>query len=120
MADIKRFFDDYLNIGKMLEEKREYREMMARVKALPEDYRFVFEKMQKYMWGFATGSGYDMMALQEGLVELFEEGAAQGRPVLDVTGTDVAAFADELIKGARTYTGDQSEKLNAAVAKKLT
>src|SRR5215210_7314250 len=28
--------------------------MIGRVKALPEDYRFVYEKIQKYMWSFAA------------------------------------------------------------------
>jgi len=36
------FFDNYFNVGKLLREKRAYRQMMARVNALPEDYRYVF------------------------------------------------------------------------------
>lgn len=76
-----------------LEEKRAYRQMMARVKALPEDYRFVFDKIQHYLWIFATG-GFDM----SGLVDLFESGAAEGRKVLEITGPDVAAFCDALIR----------------------
>lgn len=119
MADVKQFFDDYLNIKRMLEEKREYRAMMARVDALPEDYRYVFKKIQDYMWKFASGAGYDMMEIQEGLVELFEQGAAEGKPVLEVTGEDVSGFADELMREARTYTEKWGDDLNADIAKKL-
>lgn len=47
-------------LKKMVGDKKEYRQMMARVKALPGDYQFVYEKIQKYMWGFAAGDGLDM------------------------------------------------------------
>ena len=65
---------------------------MHRVKDLPKDYQYVLKKIQKHMWQFATGSGYDMMDVQYGLIDLFEEGAANGKSVLEVTGEDVAAF----------------------------
>ena len=31
-------------IKKMIEDKKEYKQQMARVETLPEDYRFVFKK----------------------------------------------------------------------------
>ncbi|MEC4183452.1 DUF1048 domain-containing protein [Adlercreutzia sp. R21] len=119
MTTVKQFFNDYINPKRMLEGKRAYREMMARVDALPEDYRFVFKKIQDYMWKFASGNGYDMIEVQEGLVSLFEEGAAEGKPVLDITGEDVSGFADELMKEVVTYTEQWSDNLNADIAKKL-
>ena len=33
---MSEFFDNYFNIKKMIESKREYKQQMARVKALPE------------------------------------------------------------------------------------
>ena len=53
-----------------------------------------------------------MMAVHNDLVELFEAGAAEGKPVLAITGEDVAAFCDELLRNARTYTEDWRESLN--------
>lgn len=97
-----------------LDEKKEYRKMMARVNALPEDYRFVFEKIQKYMWTFAP-DGFDM----SGLIELFESGAAEGTPVLAITGKDVAAFCDELIRVSSGYTEKKKEKINAEIVEHL-
>lgn len=85
---MKQFFDDYFNLSKMLQSKREYKKQMERVRALPADYRYVFEKVQGHMWQFAAGAGYDMMEVQIGLIDLFEEGAAEGKPVLEVTGED--------------------------------
>ena len=116
---MRAFFDNYLNIKKIVESKREYKRQMSRVEALPEDYRYVFKKIQGHMWMFAAGSGYDMMALHYDLIELFESGAAAGKHVLEITGEDVAAFCDELLRSARTYTEDWRGKLNRDILKKL-
>ena len=75
------FFDQYLNINKMIKNKREYRMQMERVNSLPKDYQYVFRKIQDYMWRFVSGAGYDMMELQYGLIDLFEQGAAEGKTV---------------------------------------
>ena len=86
---ISTFFDEYLNIKKMVQSKREYREQMARVEELPHEYRYVFKKIQERMWMFAAGAGYDMMKIHADLLELFESGAADGKRVLEITGEDV-------------------------------
>ena len=116
---MSEFFDNYFNIKKMIESKREYKQQMARVKALPKDYQYVFKKIQSHMWMFAAGSGYDMMKIHYDLIELFEAGAAEGKHVLEITGEDVAAFCDELLRSARTYTEDWREALNRDIQKKL-
>lgn len=114
-----KFFDDYFNIKKMIRSKREYKQQMARVKALPEDYQYVFKKIQGHMWMFAAGAGYDMMKIHSDLIELFEDGAAEGKSVLEITGEDVAAFCEELLRGANTYTENWREALNRDIQKKL-
>lgn len=114
------FFNDYFNIKKIFESKREYKKHMARVDALPEDYRYVFKKIQKHMWMFGAGSGYDMMKIHYDLIELFEAGAADGKHVLEITGNDVAAFCDELLRSAETYTENWREKLNRDIQGKFS
>ena len=116
---MSEFFDNYFNIKKMIESKREYKQQMARVEALPKDYQYVFKKIQGHMWMFAAGSGYDMMKIHYDLIELFEAGAADGKHVLEITGEDVAAFCDELLRSARTYTENWREALNRDILKKL-
>ena len=37
---MSNFFNDYFNIKKMIEEKNEYKQQMARVEAMPENYKF--------------------------------------------------------------------------------
>ncbi|UOO38351.1 DUF1048 domain-containing protein [Oscillospiraceae bacterium CM] len=116
---MSEFFDNYFNIKKMIDSKRAYKQQMARVAALPEDYRYVFKKIQSHMWMFASGAGYDMLKIHEDLIDLFESGAAEGKPVLEMTGEDVASFCDELLRSARTYTGDWRATLNRDIQKKL-
>jgi DNA-binding ferritin-like protein (Dps family) len=104
---------------KLIGDKKEYKMMMARVAALPEDYQFVFKKIQNYMWNFSAGNGMDMLHIQYELIDLFEAGAAEGRQVLDITGEDVASFADELVANAKTYVSKYREDLNESIMKKL-
>jgi DNA-binding ferritin-like protein (Dps family) len=113
------FFDNYLNIPKIIKSKREYKKEMKRVEALPEDYQFVFKKVTSHMWMFAAGSGYDMMRIHYDLMDLFETGAAEGKGVLEIIGNDVAGFCDELLKSAKTYTEDWRVKLNREIEEKL-
>jgi DNA-binding ferritin-like protein (Dps family) len=117
---MKGFFNQYFNIKKIAKDKQEYKRQMARVNALPADYQYVFKKIQTHMWQFAAGAGYDMMEVHYGLIDLFEEGAAEGKAVLEITGEDVAGFAEELLKNARTYTEDWRNKLNQEIINKVS
>lgn len=116
---MSEFFDNYFNIPKIIKSKQEYKKHMARVDALPEDYQYVFKKIQNHMWMFAAGNGYDMMKIHYDLIELFEAGAAEDKHVLEITGEDVAAFCDELLRSAQTYTEGWREKLNRDIMKKV-
>ncbi len=104
---------------KVVGEKKKYRQMVARVEALPEDYQYVYKKIQQYMWSLVAGDGYDMLELQYELLELFEAGAAEGKRVLEITGGDVAAFCDELLRNAKNYIDQRRESLNRDIRKKL-
>ena len=84
--------------------KKQWRAHMARVKALPPDYQIVYKEMQKYLLkvgpcGVAGGRPVS------GIVDFFEEGVAAGNGVLELIGTDVAAFCDDLVNNSRTYAG---------------
>ena len=39
--------------------------------------------------------------------------------MLEITGNDVAAFCDELVKGEKTYFDNLRKKLNSNIAKKI-
>lgn len=101
-----------------LESKKEWKAVEARAKALPEEYRVVYDEIKHYVWQGGTGV-IDPSNLFKRLVDLFEEGAKDGKHVLDITGDDVAAFVKELLRGEKTLTEDLQEKLNRTIAKKL-
>jgi len=71
------------------------------------------------MWKFVAGDGFDMLNVQYELINLFETGAAGGKQVLEITGEDVAAFCDELLLNAKTYTENWRKELNSDIQKKL-
>jgi DNA-binding ferritin-like protein (Dps family) len=100
-------------------QKREWRGHVRRVKALPPDYRAVLEQIEKYIWNFAADE--QMIAVLDGILDLFEEGASQGRSVLEVTGDDVAAFVRSILEEVQsaTWMGRKADQLNAKVRRIL-
>lgn len=106
-------------LKRILGDKKEWRGMEARAAALPSDYRIVYGEIKKYMWKFTAGDGLDIVALLKDLLGLFETAAADGKRALEVTGEDVAAFGDELLRNAKTYTEKWRDALNRDVMTKL-
>ena len=101
-----------------LEDKREWRAMEARAKALPSEYHHAYKAIQKYMW--TTGGPTDWKECSRifnGIIDLFEEGAAQGKKVTDLTGEDVASFCDELVKDTKTWSDKYRTKLNDTIGR---
>ena len=96
-----------------LDEKRAYKNNEARAKALPSEYVTAYNEIKNYL--FRT-SGLTTMKPLEVLVDVLEEAAANNKRVIEVTGPDVAAFADELVRDETSYQEKQRKKLN----KKLT
>ena len=105
-----------------------WRAHMARVKALPQDYQIVYKEIQNYLFKvgpveLTDGTDFLSTDLLSGIIDLFEEGAALGKGVLEVTGSDVAAFCDDLIKDSKTFADILQESVDQEVnnaAKKLT
>ncbi|MER7894235.1 DUF1048 domain-containing protein [Micromonospora sp. NPDC094482] len=91
-----------MGIQDIIEGKRQWRAHMARVKALPPDYQIVYKEMQRYLFKVGPVDLADGNLLA-GIVDFFEEGVTAGKGVLELIGSDVAAFADDLIKDTPTY-----------------
>jgi DNA-binding ferritin-like protein (Dps family) len=110
-------------IKRVAREKRAFNRMQARAKALPKDYAYMYHKIQRYMWGNAWrvtgGVEMDLTPLFADLLDLFETAAAEGKPVLAVTGEDVAAFCDGLLHNSTTSTPNWREALNRDIRNKL-
>ena len=103
-------------LKKIIGDKKEWKEMEARAKALPKDYRIAYNEIKQYIW---MSSGLGAIDIFKGLLDLFEEGAANGKKVLEITGDNVAEFCDELLKGEKTYFEEWREKINKNVARKI-
>lgn len=103
-----------------LEEKKEYRQMMKRVNSLPQEYRFAFKNIQKYMYNIGAVNGemnfFISLDVFMGLLELFETSVAEGKSVIDITGSDVGRFADEFMAAYSTDTKTVRNKLNHEIA----
>jgi DNA-binding ferritin-like protein (Dps family) len=111
--------ENKMRIQDIIEGKREWRAHVARVKALPQDFQIVYKEIQKYLFKVGPVELTEGTGLLSGIVDLFEEGAAMGKEVYDVTGRDVAAFCDDLIKDSITYTDIYQSSSDQAVTKAM-
>ena len=86
--------------------------------ALPAEYRQVFQEIEKYAWHFSDHSGANMFNALTDLLDLFEEGAANGTPIKNITGEKVGDFAETIVNEvAGKWTDKQKEKLNHQFSK---
>lgn len=112
-----RIQDLIVKIQDTIDDKKRWRAHVARVKTLPKDYQIVYQEIQKYLFMVGPVDLDDGIDLLSGIVDLFEEGAASGKGVLEVTGNDVAAFCDDLIKDSKTYADIYQESVDREVNK---
>ncbi|GAB3467379.1 DUF1048 domain-containing protein [Actinophytocola sediminis] len=100
-----------MGIRDVIDGKKQWRAHLARVKALPPDYQIVYQEIQRYIFKVWPIDLLDGVPLS-GIVDFFEEGAASGKGVLELIGSDVAAFCDDLIKDSRTYADILQESIS--------
>jgi DNA-binding ferritin-like protein (Dps family) len=98
-----------------LSEKKAYKQNEKRAKALPAEYAEAYKNIKHYIF---SATGILTMEPLKVLVDMLEEAAAEGKHVIDITGADVAAFADELVRGEHSYFDQQRKKLNKSFSKK--
>lgn len=101
-----------MSIQDIIEGKKQWQAHVARVKALPPDYQIVYKEMQKYLFKVGPISLSDGPLLP-GIVDSFEEGVAGGKGVVELIGTDVAAFCDDLVKDSPTYADIYQASISA-------
>ncbi len=104
-------------LGDDIKGKKEWRVHVARVKALPKDFQIVYKEIQKYLFKVGPVELTDGIDLLSGIIDLFEESVAFGKGIIEVTGSDVAAFCDNLIKDSKTYADIYKESVDQEVNK---
>lgn len=101
-----------------LDDKREWKAMEARAKALPSEYRNAYNAIKKYIWtAGGTTDWKDVSRIFSGILDLFEEGVAEDKKVTDLTGEDVAIFCDNLVEDAKTWKDKYRTKLNDTIGR---
>ncbi len=108
-----------MSIQDIIEGKKQWRAHMERVKALPSDYQIVYKEIQNYLFKVGPVELTESTDLLAGIVDLFAEGAAFKKDVLQITGRDVAAFCDELIKDCKTYADIYQQSADKEVNKAM-
>ena len=99
-----------MGIQAVVEGKKQWRARMARVKALPPDYQIVYKEIQRYLFKVGPTDLADGRLLSE-IVDFFQEGVAAGKAVLELIGSDVAGFCDDLVKDSRTNADIYQESI---------
>jgi DNA-binding ferritin-like protein (Dps family) len=81
-----------------LEEKKQYRQHLARVRRLPDNYRTAVEALERYYMYFGGISKGDvLLKMLDDLADLFEQAAADETPVRAIVGDDPVEFAETFI-----------------------
>lgn len=88
-----------------LEDKRQYRQLQAREKALPTEHR----KTSAALWRYLTYRGGitrsdELIQMYGDLIELMERAGADHMPVQEVIGEDPVEFAEDFLAN---YTDSQ-------------
>lgn len=98
-----------MSIKQVIDGKKQWNELTKRSKSLPKDYQIVYKEIQKYISKVAPLDSDQIIELYTGVIDLFEYGASVGKPVLEVTGEDVAVFCDDLLISAPDYEENITE-----------
>lgn len=101
-------------------DKRRWREYKARVKAMPAPYRITCEGVERYLLYYGSiAKGEVLIAMVEDLADLFEQAAADGRPVRAIVGDDPVGFAEGFLRNYADgqWINKERERLVKTVAR---
>jgi DNA-binding ferritin-like protein (Dps family) len=86
-----------------LEQKKQYKQSVARIEALPEPYLGVAKALNRYfMYYGGMTEGDTLVTMFSDHADLWERAAIDGAPVRDIVGDDPVEFAETF---AAAYSG---------------
>lgn len=102
-----------------LEQKKQYREARARMRALPTPYREAAEAFGRYLTyygGVVDGDAIVQMYVDG--ADLWERAAVDGTPVRDIVGADPVDFAETFAQAysAKQWIDRERERFVQAIA----
>ena len=87
-----------------LEQKKQYREYVARIEALPEPYKRAAKAFHRYFMNYgAISDGETLVKMFGDFADLWERAATDGTPVRAIVGDDPVEFAEAF---AQAYRGE--------------
>jgi DNA-binding ferritin-like protein (Dps family) len=106
-------------IGKVVGDKRRWRQYKARTKRLPENYRTAIDALERYSFYFGGGTAEGSLQMLEDLAELFEQSAASGTPIREIVGDDPVEFADAFLANypEGQWITRERKRLTSAIAR---
>lgn len=102
-----------------LEQKKQYRNDMARIEALPAPYAAAAKGVHRYlMYAGGITDGDSMTRMITGLADLWERAAADSTPVHDIVGDDPVVFAEDFVAAYadRRWIDKERARLRKAIA----
>ena len=88
-----------------LEQKKQYKQLQARIDALPEPYGATAKALQRYfMYNGGVIDGETLITMTGDFVELWERAAVDGTPVREIVGENPVEFAEAF---TQAYSGKQ-------------
>ena len=102
-----------------IEQKRRWWQYKARKERLPADYRMAIDAIERYTHYFGPGTGDGIVRMLEDLIDLFEQGAANGTPIREIVGEDPVEFAETFLRNYPEghWITRERERLTSAIAR---
>lgn len=102
-----------------LEQKKQYKQYVARIEALPEPYRTAAQAYHRYFmyYGGVLTTGDSLVTMFGEFADLWERAAIDGTPLHDIVGDDPVEFGEAFVQA---YASEQSidkerARLNKAI-----
>ncbi|MEL5992529.1 DUF1048 domain-containing protein [Microbacterium phosphatis] len=101
-----------------LEQKKQYKQNVARMDALPDPYKAAAKAMHRYfLYQGGVTDGDTLTQMLGDLVDLWERAALDGTPVRDIVGDDAVDFAETftLAYGGQRWIDKERARLAKAI-----
>jgi DNA-binding ferritin-like protein (Dps family) len=101
-----------------LEQKKQYKQYMGRIEALPESYRSAAKALHRYfMYQGGILDGDTLVTMLGDFVDLWERAATDGTPVRAIVGDDPVEFAETFLQAysAKQWIDKERERLRTAI-----
>ena len=101
-----------------LEQKKQYRQYVARIEALPEPYGSAAKALQRYfMYQGGILDGDTLITMFGDFVDLWERAVADGTPVRAIVGEDPVEFAETFVQAysGKQWIDKERERLRTAI-----